>query len=106
MLGKFSITIGQVEENTPPKGLIDDTVLSLSANTPLLYKLPENSLLFAFEIKGNVHLQIGSTETEIGNLGEINGKSGDILQIGLMNAQQVYLQSDTDMKVIPIIYKR
>ncbi len=106
MLGKFSIAIGQTEENSQQKGLIDDTVLSLSANTPLSYKLPKNSLLFALELKGNAHLQMGSTEAEMGNLGEINGKSGDLLQIGLLNTEQVYLQSDTDVKVIPIIYKR
>ncbi len=63
-------------------------------------------MLFAIELKGRAEVEIGYSEEEIGSLGSIDGESGAVLSLGLMNIRKIYLRSDTNVVVVPIIYKR
>lgn len=82
------------------------TVIALAANVSKAYVLPSNAMLFAIELKGTGTVQIGKTQSTLGDLGEITGVAGVVLQLGLLNVSEVWLQSDADVEVIPIIYKR
>lgn len=108
-------TVGQMEalierifliENAERKGLQDDKVIALVANEATKYTLPSSSLLYAIELKGVATVQLSDTQTGLGNLGEITGTAGAILQLGLLNISEVWLQSDNAVEFVPIIYKR
>lgn len=88
------------------KGMQNGTVIALAANVSKAYVLPSNAMLFAIELKGAGTVQIGKTQSTLGDLGEITGVAGVVLQLGLLNVSEVWLQSDADVEVIPIIYKR
>lgn len=88
------------------KGLQHGTSISLTANVATKYTLPDNSQLFAIEMQGSATVQVGSTADTMGDLGELTGSSGDIVQIGLLTASEVWLQSDLDVSVTPIIYRK
>lgn len=93
-------------ENAERKGLQHTTTISLLANVVTKYTLPNNSQLFAIEMQGSATVKVGGTQNEVGSLGELTGSSGDILQIGLLKLPEIWLQSDLDVSVTPIIYKK
>lgn len=85
-------------------GIQHAAAISLTAATATKYTLPTNAKLFAMELQGSATLQVGSTADTMGDLGELTGSSGDIVQIGLLTASEVWLQSDLDVAVEPIVY--
>lgn len=86
-------------------GMRDETI-SLQANTVKEYTLPERSLLFAIELQGSATVQLSNSQNEKGNMGEITGDAGAILQTGLTNASSIFLQADVDVDVCVILYRR
>ncbi len=104
MLGVFCT--GSVPSVGPITGLKDAPAFTVETNTPFVYRLPKNALLFAFEVKGTAIVKVGSSEAEMGNLGEITSNGSGILQIGLLEASEVWLQADMTVSITPIIYVR
>lgn len=108
-------TVGQMEalierisliENAERKGLQDDKVIALAVNEATKYTFPSTSILYAIELKGVATVQLGSSESSMGDLGEITGSAGAFLQVGLLKIDEIWLQSDNAVEVVPIIYKR
>lgn len=83
---------------------IDGSLLALTANTAMFFILSSSMLLYAIELKGNATVKVGSTSGG-DEYGELTGNAGAILQLGLLRGT-VYFTSDTDVEIVPIIYKR
>ncbi len=96
----------QTLENAPRKGVQHFSPISLQANELKEWELPENAMLFALEVQGTASLQVGTSESEIGNLGEIESTNRGILQLGLVAVDSIYLQADTNVEITPIIYMK
>lgn len=88
------------------RGLQNAATIRLQANTPKVCVLPSNAMLFAIKVNGTGTVQVGRTESEPGSLGEIESTGNAVLQFGLLNVGEVWLQSDTELEIIPIIYKQ
>ncbi len=80
--------------------------LELKSTEVFNYEVPKNTFFFGVELKGSGTVQVSNNETELGNLGDITGNDGDILQTGLQNVKNVYFKADADISVIPILYKK
>lgn len=88
------------------KGLCDDETQQLRANILKSYKLPANSKLFAIELLGDTTIEVGTTQTNIGDLGEMTGSNGSVMNFGLLSISEVWLRSSSNVDVVPIIYKK
>lgn len=93
-------------EKEVKKGFKNAPVIQLQTNTPKEYKLPENAMFFALEIKSPAMVSIGTTENTIDDLGDINETSEAILQTGFINASSIWMQANTNVEVQPIIYQK
>ncbi len=83
------------------KGLLSDTVITLEPNKSVQYVLPQNSKLFAIELKADCLLKIGR-ENGADDLGEIDSKG--VLELGFLDGE-IWLTSDKEVGLTPIIYR-
>ncbi len=94
----------QVLENAPRKGVQSDETISLMADVLQKYTLPENAMLLAIEVQGVATVQVSNSESELGNLGEVESAGTAVLQFGFLDVDSIYLQADGAVDVTPIIY--
>lgn len=99
------VILTQAERDKIGKGLQKDISLNLTANTPLAYTPPINCRLWAFEFTVTTpYFKVG-TATGLDDLGSItNADAEEWLELSLKN-RQIYIESSTAVKVIPIIIK-
>lgn len=88
------------------KGFKTVAEIQLVANTPTEYTLPENAMLFAFQVTGGGVVTVGTSDNSIDDIGDINSLGSAVLQTGFINQTSVWFQSDIDIKVTPIIYQQ
>ncbi len=89
-------------KNQKKKGLLNDAPIVLQPNTSTEYILPEDSSLFAVRVKSDCALKIG-TVSQSGDLGTMD--SSGTVQLGFIDNNNVWLTSDKEVEIIPIIYK-
>ncbi len=94
----------QTLEDAPRTGVQNAASITLVANEAQRYTLPKNAVLFGIEVQGTAAVKFGSTESEVGNLGSLTSDSVGIVQFGLSTINKVWIEADTDVTVVPIIY--
>ncbi len=90
--------------NIPRTGIQHSAVISLTANVPTAFTLPENTYFYGLDVLGNANVTIGTNKREPNDLGEINSSENSILELGLTKVSKVWFKSNTDVSVQPIVY--
>lgn len=107
MIGKFNWKNGNTESesenNAKDKGLRDDTAVSLVANTPSSYAIPQDAVLAGIDIAtGSVEVYEDEQCTEL----VASVEAPAIQFVGFRHLETIYLVASTNTEVTPIIYKR
>lgn len=87
------------------KGLKPHTPIQLTAGTPHEYILPTNARLHALEIAGASSIIVG-TATGLDDIGDYAPTAPSVWQLGFIIANSVFIQSDVDVIVEPIIFQK
>nr|BFF40298.1 hypothetical protein BACY1_21030 [Tenacibaculum mesophilum] len=97
------VILPQEERDLIPKGIKTDALIELIAGEEHEYTLPPNSRLYALEIHGAAEIIIG-TSTGKDDLGDYNSTEPSIWNLGLTIASSVFIKSNVNVTVEPIIF--
>ncbi|MCG7502378.1 hypothetical protein MHM83_10890 [Tenacibaculum sp. Mcav3-52] len=96
--------LGDYIDEKVSKGLKPAQPISLTANQPHEYTLPQDANLYSIRISGAATVKIGTTSG--GNeINEYSPATSVIWTLGFRNELSVFFTSDTDITITPMIFQ-
>ncbi|TDQ27622.1 hypothetical protein DFQ07_1473 [Tenacibaculum caenipelagi] len=86
------------------KGLKPSQPIALTANQPHEYTLPQDADLYAIRISGASSVKIGTTSGS-DDFGDITTSGAVTWQVGFLNETSLFIESDTDITITPMIFQ-